>query len=144
MARRRVRAITGAEMKRFALGIVLALAGCSHSYSTLRGDTSQPRSVSPGEGAVLTPIAAGVAANELARQPTEEIVLGWNIKMEGGMTRWRECTSAADCTTRARSLPSEQVLGFANVGRAQSPLSDEEIDVVQIRLKRDPVLPRRP
>jgi hypothetical protein len=123
---------------------LLLLGGCSEPYSAFRGDTSQPRALSGGAAAVVTPVAAGMAAADYAQQPDEELRWGWNVVAEGELTRWRECTSATECTEHVSTKPSDTVLGLTTVGRAPSPRGGEEIDVVRIRLKRARSLARRP
>jgi hypothetical protein len=125
------------------LSIPLTL-GCGDAYTTMRGDTSHPTSLNGGQGAIYAPVAAGAAAKEYAAQPDEELVFGWEIKVEAGTTRWRECTSATDCTDRAVSRPVDEVLGVTSIGRARRPGADTEVDVFRIRLARDKVLSRRP
>lgn len=119
-----------------------------NAYSTLRGDTTRTRAVSPGEMVVAAPVAAAVAANDYASQPAEDVVWGWGLVIEGGVARWSECTSETDCTTKVVRRPSRAIGGVTRVGVARAPSraggADEEVDVYQLRLKRDRSVSRSP
>jgi hypothetical protein len=85
--------------------------------------------MSSTEGAVYLPVAAGVAASEYSKQPEEVVVLGHAITVEAGSTRWRECTTATECTEGEQTSDSGRVLGIDKIGCAASPLGDGEVDV---------------
>jgi len=57
----------------------------------------------------------------------------WGLVVEGGIARWRECTSASRCTGIERTRPASEVLATEHVGRAPAP-DGTEVDVLRLSL----------
>jgi hypothetical protein len=59
-----------------------------------------------------------------------DTVLAWDLRVEGGMARWRECATIDACDDVERERPASEVLGVEHVGHADGGL----VDVVKLSL----------
>jgi hypothetical protein len=85
-----------------------------------------------------------IAYGETAAGPSPDIALGWDLRVAGGVARWRECTAPDACSDIARERPADQLIAFERVGR-RADRDGRELDVVRLSLAPRPtyVVPMR-
>lgn len=67
--------------------------------------------------------------------PPDE-VLAYDLTVVGETARWRECTSATECTTVERTRPSTELVGVERVGTSR--IDGRTIEVVKLSLTARP------
>jgi hypothetical protein len=67
--------------------------------------------------------------------PLEQI-LAWDLRIEGGTARWRDCSTIEECTDVERSRPAKELLGVERVGKRKT--DNGEVDVVKLSLAPKP------
>jgi hypothetical protein len=67
-----------------------------------------------------------------------ETAYGWDLRIAGGVARWRECASAEECGEIERERPASEVLAFERVGIVH------DTDVLKLSLapRRKYIVPR--
>lgn len=73
-----------------------------------------------------------------------DVALGWDLRVEGGVARWRECTALDACGDTRRERPSGELLAFERVGRT-ADADGREMDILKLSLAPKPayVVPLR-
>lgn len=74
------------------------------------------------------------AFGETATGDPPDRAIAWDLRVAGGLARWRECTAVNACTETERERPADELLAVERVGRTSINDRGDEVDVVRLSL----------
>jgi len=77
---------------------------------------------------------AGYAETAAGLPPDQ--VLAWDLRVEAGVARWRDCASLEECSDVERSRPAADLIAVERVGKRATDGGD--VDVVKLSLAPKP------
>ena len=78
---------------------------------------------------------AGYGETAMGAPPDQ--AFGWDLRVAGGVARWRECTEIDACSAVERERPASELLAFERVGKT-SDADGHDVDVLKLSLAPEP------